>query len=53
MRHPPHSARERNRSMLRRVLSDQNKEYLCGVKTLANIDLLGNENTLAIVTDNK
>lgn len=43
-------ARKRNRSTLQRVLTDQNKEYLCGVKTLANIDLLGNENTLAIVT---
>jgi bacillithiol synthase len=43
-------SKERNRSLLRRVLADQNKEFHCGIKTLANIDLLGNDNTLAVVT---
>ncbi|MCX6136877.1 MAG: bacillithiol biosynthesis cysteine-adding enzyme BshC [Ignavibacteriales bacterium] len=40
----------RDRSLLQRVLTDQNREFLCGVKTLANIDLLGRDNTLALVT---
>lgn len=38
------------RQILHRVLNDQNREYQSGIKTLANIDLLGNENTLAVVT---
>ena len=41
---------KRERSTLVRVLTEQNKEHHCGIKTLANIDLLGNDNTVAIVT---
>lgn len=43
-------AKQRDRSTLVRVLTEQNKEHHCGIKTLANIDLLGNDNTLAVVT---
>jgi bacillithiol biosynthesis cysteine-adding enzyme BshC len=39
-----------DRSTLVRILTEQNKDIHCGIKTLANIDLLGNENTVAIVT---
>ena len=38
------------RQVLHRVLNDQNREYQSGIKTLAHIDLLGNENTFAVVT---
>ncbi|MDE3057256.1 MAG: bacillithiol biosynthesis cysteine-adding enzyme BshC [Bacteroidota bacterium] len=44
------ASRRVDRSTLVRVLTEQNKEIHCGIKTLANIDLLGNENTVAIVT---
>jgi len=39
-----------DRSELVKILSQQNRSYQCGVKTLANIDLLLNDNTLAVVT---
>jgi bacillithiol synthase len=39
-----------DRSTLVHVLLNQNRDYHCGVKTLANIDLLLNENTVAIIT---
>jgi bacillithiol synthase len=39
-----------NRSMIAQVLLNQNRDYQCGIKTLANIDLLLSENTVAIVT---
>lgn len=39
-----------NRSALIQILMEQNRNFQCGVKTLANIDLLLNDNTLAIVT---
>jgi bacillithiol biosynthesis cysteine-adding enzyme BshC len=39
-----------DRALLRRVLSSQNREFQAGIKTLANIDLLGNDNTFAVVT---
>ncbi len=42
--------REIDRSSLAQVLLNQNRDYQCGIKTLANIDLLLNENTVAIVT---
>jgi len=42
--------REMDRSSLVQVLLNQNRDYQCGIKTLANIDLLLNENTVAIVT---
>ena len=41
---------ERDRSSLVRILTEQNKQHNCGIRTLANIDLLGNENTVAVVT---
>jgi bacillithiol synthase len=44
------SQRSLDRSSLVQVLSNQNRDYHCGVKTLANIDLLLNENTVAIIT---
>ena len=43
-------AKQKDRSTLVRVLTEQNKQYHCGIRTLANIDLLGNENTVAVVT---
>ena len=43
-------SKQKNRSTLVRVLTEQNKQHHCGIRTLANIDLLGNENTVAIVT---
>ena len=42
--------REIDRSSVAQVLLNQNRDYHCGIKTLANIDLLLNENTVAIVT---
>ena len=42
--------REIDRSSLVQVLLNQNRDYHCGIKTLANIDLLLSENTVAIVT---
>ena len=39
-----------NRSLLQRVLNSQNRAFNSGIKTLANIDLLGNDNTFAVVT---
>ena len=39
-----------DRSSLVQVLLNQNRDFHCGVKTLANIDLLLNENTVAIIT---
>jgi bacillithiol biosynthesis cysteine-adding enzyme BshC len=41
---------KRNRSALVQVLLNQNRDFHCGVRTLANIDLLLNDNTVAIVT---
>lgn len=38
------------RNILHRVLNNQNREFHSGIKTLANIDLLGNDNTFAVVT---
>lgn len=38
------------RSEVARVLSVQNRDFHCGVKTLANIDALINDNALAVVT---
>ncbi|HTR80126.1 MAG TPA: bacillithiol biosynthesis cysteine-adding enzyme BshC [Bacteroidota bacterium] len=39
-----------DRSVLVRVLTEQNKQNHCGIKALANIDMLGNDNTVAVVT---
>jgi bacillithiol synthase len=39
-----------DRSLLCRILNEQNREYHSGIKSLANIDLLNNENTFAVVT---
>ncbi|MGD1045553.1 MAG: bacillithiol biosynthesis cysteine-adding enzyme BshC [Bacteroidota bacterium] len=44
------SHREIDRSSLAQILLNQNRDYHCGIKTLANIDLLLSENTVAIVT---
>jgi bacillithiol biosynthesis cysteine-adding enzyme BshC len=41
---------KRNRSSIVQVLLNQNRDFHCGVRTLANIDLLLNDNTVAIVT---
>lgn len=38
------------RSEVSRILSIQNRDFHCGVKTLANIDALSNDNALAVVT---
>ncbi len=38
------------RSEVARVLSIQNRDFHCGIKTLANIDALSNDNALAVVT---
>lgn len=43
-------SKHNDRSTLIRVLTEQNKQHHCGIRTLANIDLLGNENTVAVVT---
>lgn len=40
----------KDRSTLVRVLSEQNREVHCSIKTLANIDLLHEDNTFAVVT---
>lgn len=42
--------RDINRSAIAQVLLNQNRDYHCGIKTLANIDLLLSDNTVAIVT---
>jgi bacillithiol biosynthesis cysteine-adding enzyme BshC len=42
--------KERDRSALVRVLAEQNREFYCSIKTLANIDLLHEDNTFAVVT---
>ncbi len=42
--------RKMDRAPLVRVLHEQNRAVHCSVRTLANIDLLDNENTVAIVT---
>lgn len=39
-----------DRTLLHRILNEQNREYHSGIKTLANIDLLGNDTTFTIVT---
>lgn len=39
-----------DRSRLVQILSEQNRNFHCGVRTLANIDSLLNDNTVAIVT---
>lgn len=43
-------ASKHHRSAVANILSIQNRNFHCGVKTLANIDLLHNDNTLAVVT---
>jgi len=43
-------ARGIDRSPIVRILNDQNRDFHCGVQTLANIDALQNDNTVAIVT---
>src|SRR3989304_2131874 len=40
----------RDRSTLVRVLAEQNREFHCSIKTLANIDLLHEDSTFAVVT---
>lgn len=44
------TSRSLDRSVLVRTLSRQNRDFQCGVRTLANIDLLLNENCVAVVT---
>jgi bacillithiol biosynthesis cysteine-adding enzyme BshC len=44
------TSRAINRSPLAQILSEQNRNFHCGVRTLANIDALLNENTVAVVT---
>lgn len=44
------TSRSMNRSSLVNILHDQNRNFQCGVKTLANIDLLLNDNAVAVVT---
>lgn len=44
------TGRQIDRSAIAQILTDQNKNFHCGVRTLANIDLLMNDNTLAVVT---
>jgi bacillithiol biosynthesis cysteine-adding enzyme BshC len=39
-----------DRSKITQILSIQNRDFQCGVLTLANIDLLANDNTFAVVT---
>ncbi|MGE5314544.1 MAG: bacillithiol biosynthesis cysteine-adding enzyme BshC [Acidobacteriota bacterium] len=43
-------ARPLDRATLVRVLHEQNRALHCSVRTLANIDLLDNHNTVAVVT---
>jgi bacillithiol biosynthesis cysteine-adding enzyme BshC len=42
--------RKFERPILHRVLNNQNREFQSGIKTLANIDLLGDDNTFTVVT---
>ncbi len=44
------SARTLDRSSLVQILQDQNRNFQCGVRTLANIDKLINDNCVAVVT---
>ncbi len=44
------SAHSHDRSKLVQILSRQNRDFQCGVQTLANIDMLMNDNTFAVVT---
>lgn len=44
------SGRTLPRSDVARILSVQNRDFHCGVRTLANIDALMNDNGLAVVT---
>ncbi|HEY4613151.1 MAG TPA: bacillithiol biosynthesis cysteine-adding enzyme BshC [Bacteroidota bacterium] len=44
------SRRTIDRSAITQILSTQNRNFHCGVRTLANIDALLNDNTVAIVT---
>jgi len=39
-----------DRSALVQILGEQNRNFHCGVRTLANIDALLNDNTVAVVT---
>ncbi len=39
-----------DRNTLTRVLHQQNRDFHSGIRTLANIDLLGNDNAYAVVT---
>jgi len=43
-------ARNIDRSGLAQILSRQNRDFHCGVKSLANIDLLRDDNCVAVVT---
>jgi bacillithiol biosynthesis cysteine-adding enzyme BshC len=42
--------RSLDRSSLVKILGEQNRNFHCGVRTLANIDALLNDNTVAVVT---
>ena len=42
--------RSLDRSALVKILGEQNRNFHCGVRTLANIDALLNDNTVAVVT---
>lgn len=44
------SKRSYHRTLLLRILNEQNRDFNSGIKTLANIDLLGNYTTFAVVT---
>lgn len=44
------SERSLDRSSLVQILGEQNRNFHCGVRTLANIDALLNDNTVAVVT---
>ncbi len=44
------SKRSYHRTLLLRILNEQNRDFNSGIKTLANIDLLGNDTTFAVVT---
>jgi bacillithiol synthase len=44
------AGRDIDRSTITQVLLNQNRDFHCGIKTLANIDLLLSENTVAVVT---
>ena len=43
-------ARTMNRAGLVQILQDQNRDFHCGIRTLANIDHLINDNALAVVS---